>query len=257
MLKTRFKKPGPAYARPRAVRVMICRDAGTLCRAGHDRRRARVRCTLGPCSNLNEGARSKSKCNIFWKKCCMGTHYRQLSIEEQTIIQTQLEMGMKPAAIARGLNCSPSTVCRELRRNGWTRPIFLRQVGRPRLAGGYRAAEAEARAQACAATPRIERRLRPQTALWKFVMRHLKQDYSPEQIAGTLALVHPDTPSLQVSHETIYTAIYAMPRGELRTQVIGWLRFGHAKRRPRARGEDRRGPIPDMVSIHDRPPEVE
>ena len=48
-----------------------------------------------------------------------------------------------------------------------------------------------------------------------------------------------------------------MPRGELRTEVIGWLRFGHAKRRPRARGEDRRGRIPDMVSIHDRPPEVE
>ena len=48
-----------------------------------------------------------------------------------------------------------------------------------------------------------------------------------------------------------------MPRGELRTEVIGWLRFGHAKRRPRARGEDRRGRIPDMVSIHDRPPEME
>jgi IS30 family transposase len=69
--------------------------------------------------------------------------------------------------------------------------------------------------------------------------------------------VHADTPSLQVSHETIYTAIYAMPRGALRTEVIGWLRFGHAKRRPRARGEDRRGRIPDMVSIHDRPPEIE
>ncbi|MDF1527468.1 MAG: IS30 family transposase, partial [bacterium] len=55
----------------------------------------------------------------------------------------------------------------------------------------------------------------------------------------------------------IYTAIYAMPRGELRKDVIGWLRFGHAKRRPRARGEDRRGRIPDMVSIHDRPPEIE
>jgi len=88
-------------------------------------------------------------------------------------------------------------------------------------------------------------------------MRYLKAGYSPEQIAGTLAAVHPDLPSLQVSHETIYTAIYAMPRGELRTEVISWLRFGHAKRRPRARGEDRRGQIPDMVSIHDRPPEIE
>jgi IS30 family transposase len=89
------------------------------------------------------------------------------------------------------------------------------------------------------------------------VLRYLKAGYSPEQIAGTLALVHSDTPSLQVSHETIYTAIYAMPRGELRRCVIGWLRFGHAKRRPRTRGEDRRGRIPDMVSIHDRPPEVD
>jgi len=88
-------------------------------------------------------------------------------------------------------------------------------------------------------------------------MAYLRKGYSPEQISGTLAIVHPDTPTLQVSHETIYTAIYAMPRGELRTEVIGWLRFGHAKRRPRARGEDRRGQIPDMVSIHDRPPEIE
>ena len=75
--------------------------------------------------------------------------------------------------------------------------------------------------------------------------------------SGTLALVHTDTPSLRVSHETIYTAIYAMPRGELRSEVIGWLRFGHAKRGARTRGEDRRGKIHDMVSIHDRPPEIE
>jgi IS30 family transposase len=88
-------------------------------------------------------------------------------------------------------------------------------------------------------------------------MRYLKEGYSPEQISGTLSVVHPETPTLRVSHETIYTAIYAMPRGELRSEVIGWLRFGHTKRRPRARGEDRRGRIPDMVSIHDRPPEVE
>ena len=47
-----------------------------------------------------------------------------------------------------------------------------------------------------------------------------------------------------------------MPRGALRTELIGWLRLGHAKRRPRACGADRRGKIPDMVCIHDRPPEV-
>ena len=181
----------------------------------------------------------------------------QLSLQERTMIHTQLERGLTPAAIALGLNRSASTLSRELRRNGWTRPTTRRGPGRPPLAGGYRAAAAHTRAQACTVTPRVVRRLRPGTALWDQVTRYLKAGYSPEQIAGTLAVVHPDTPSLQVSHETIYTAIYAMPRGALRTDVIGWLRFGHAKRRPRARGEDRRGRIPDMVSIHARPPEVE
>ena len=187
----------------------------------------------------------------------MGKIYEQLSIEERTMIQTQLEMGIKPAAIAVGLNRSGSTLSRELRRNGWACPKAPRGPGRPSVAGGYRAETAQSRAQAGTVTPRRERRLRPGTALWRHVMRYLKGGYSPEQIAGTLALVNPETPSLRVSHETIYTAIYALPRGELRTAVIGWLRFGHAKRRPRARGEDRRGKIPDMVSIHDRPPEVE
>ena len=187
----------------------------------------------------------------------MGKIYEQLSIEERTMIQTQLERGIKPAEIAKGLNRSASTLSCELRRNGWTRPKTCRGPGRPPVAGGYRTEAAHKRAQACTLTPRVERRLRPGTALWHHVLRDLKVGYSPEQIAGTLALVHAETPTLQVSQETIYTAIYAMPRGALRTAVIGWLRFGHAKRRPRARGEDRRGKIPDMVSIHDRPPEIE
>ena len=183
--------------------------------------------------------------------------YKQLSIEERTMIQTQLEMEITPAAIAFGLNRSASTISRELLRNGWVRPKALRSPGRPPVAGGYRSATAQKRARTCTVAPHVKRRLRPGTALWEQVMGYLKAGYSPEQISGTLKHVHPDTPSLQVSHETIYTAIYAMPRGELRKDVIGWLRFGHAKRRPRARGEDRRGRIPDMVSIHDRPPEVE
>lgn len=186
----------------------------------------------------------------------MGKIYKQLSIEERTMIQTQLEMGIKPSAIASGLNRSASTISRELCRNNWVRPKAQRGPGRPLIAGGYRSDAAHKRAHACSVTPRVERRLRSGTTLWEHVMGYLKSGFSPEQISGTLALVHPNTPVLQVSHETIYTAIYAMPRGELRKDVIGWLRFGHAKRRPRTRGEDRRGKIPDMVSIHDRPPEV-
>lgn len=187
----------------------------------------------------------------------MEKKYKQLNLEERTMIQTQLSLGFKPSRIAQELGRSASTVSRELKRNGWVRVQQPRCPGRPRLAGGYRAEAGQRRARAYSIKPRTLRRLQPGTPLWDRVTDYLKTGYSPEQIAGTLVSVHPDKPTLQVSHETIYTAIYAMPRGELRTEVIGWLRFGHAKRRPRARGEDRRGKIPDMVSIHDRPPEVD
>src|SRR4030067_131393 len=145
------------------------------------------------------GARSNTKCNIYGRQCCMGKTYQQLSIEERTMIQTQLEMGIRPAAIAVGLNRSASTLSRELRRNGWTRRKAHPDPGRPPVAGGYRAGAPHQPPPACTGTP----------------------------------------------------------RGAWRTEVIGWLRFGQAKRRPRARGEDRRGKIPDMVSIHERPPEID
>jgi IS30 family transposase len=150
----------------------------------------------------------------------MSKYYQHLSSTERAVIQVQLEIGLKPAAIARGLNRSVSTVSRELRRNGWKRPQSKRGRGRPTVAGGYRAEAADKRAQICAKTPRVQRRLRPGTVLWDCVVHYLQACYSPEQIAGTLARTHPDTPQMQISHETIYTAIYAMPRGELRSQPI-------------------------------------
>ena len=80
--------------------------------------------------------------------------------------------------------------------------------------------------------------------------------WSPQQIAQTLRIMWPDKPELHVSHETIYTAIYAHPKGELRKDLIACLRQGRSGRKPRSAGEDRRGRIPEMVSIHLRPPEV-
>ena len=59
-----------------------------------------------------------------------------------------------------------------------------------------------------------------------------------------------------MSHETLYNTIDAMPRGKLRKELIALMRRTQAKRMPRSRGEERRGKIVDMVSIHVRPPEV-
>ena len=69
--------------------------------------------------------------------------------------------------------------------------------------------------------------------------------------------MQPDAPTVPVSHETIYSALYAMPRGELRTELSACLRQARKRRRPRARGADRRGTLPTMVNIHMRPPEIE
>ena len=76
--------------------------------------------------------------------------------------------------------------------------------------------------------------------------------WSPQQLAANA-----NERERHVSHETIHTAIYAQPRGELRKQLVACLRRGRNTRMPRSRGEDRRGQIPDMVSIHVRPPEVD
>jgi len=85
----------------------------------------------------------------------------------------------------------------------------------------------------------------------------LGKGHSPEQIAGILRRMHPGEAERNVSHETIHTAIYAMPCRQLRTEIIGLLRQACRTRKPRARGEDRRGQIPDKVSIHLRPPQID
>jgi IS30 family transposase len=69
--------------------------------------------------------------------------------------------------------------------------------------------------------------------------------------------LYPKGHELHVSHETIYNCIYALPVGELRKELIATLRHAHNKRVPRSKGQDRRGQIPDMLSIHVRPPEIE
>ena len=163
----------------------------------------------------------KYQVHHFGRQCCLGNIYTPLSLEERTMLPTQLERGLNPAAMARGLNRSASTLARELRRNGGTRPPTRRGPGRPPVAGGSRAAAAQMRARACTIPPRVARRLRPGTAWWNHITRYLKAGYSPEQMAGTRARVHADTPSLPVSHEPIYTALYALPRGAVRTDVIG------------------------------------
>lgn len=170
--------------------------------------------------------------------------FEQLKLDERMAIAGMALQGHGVRQIGRALNRSASTVSRELRRNGSPE-------------GRYRAEVAHAASASRREAVRPARKLDERSVNWGVVKTLLHWRWSPQQIAATLTRVFPEDPERQVSHETIYAAIYAQPRGELRRQLIACLRQGKSSRRPRSGGADRRGQIPEMVSIHVRPPEIE
>lgn len=153
----------------------------------------------------------------------------------------QQNFGVREMALAMGR--SASTISRELRRNAQP--------------AGYASATARACAQQRRTRGRPPNKLHRDGVLFDVVRHFLSERWSPEQIALTLAAILPKGHEHRVSHETIYNCIYAQPVGELKRELIATLRHAHNKRVPRSKGQDRRGQIPDMVSIHLRPPEIE
>jgi len=174
----------------------------------------------------------------------MKNHYRHLSTTERITLMLMIRQGASLRAVARELNRSPSTLSRELRRHVVD--------GQP-----YDAEAAALSSRSARLLCRPKHKLVEGTDLHDIVLDMLRNRWSPQQISGTLKAMFPDQPDYQVSHETVYKAIYAQPHGELRKELIACLRQGKTKRRPRAGGVDRRQQIPDLVSIHLRPPEVD
>jgi transposase, IS30 family len=169
---------------------------------------------------------------------------RYLSLAEREEIALGLARKLPQAEIARRLGRPASTVSREIARNS-TR-------GRYR----YRAVAAQGRAEERARRPKPAK-LAVNGELRGWVQRKLEQDWSPEEISARLVLEFPDDPEMRVSHETIYQALYVQGRGELRRELARHLRTGRALRKPRRKEGERRGRIPGMVMIADRPPEAE
>src|SRR5579871_5444434 len=172
----------------------------------------------------------------------MGKKYNELTLEERIQIQRLVTHGESVRGVARTLGRAASTISRELYRL--------------KIDESYNAQQSHQHAKYARHLPRNEHKL-TDPVLWGAVQELLHGGWSPEQIAGILAKTFPDDRAKQVSHETIYTAIYLVPRGELRRELIACLRQGHSRRRPRSAGQDRRGQIPNMQSIHVRPPEIE
>ena len=167
-----------------------------------------------------------------------------LSLAEREEISRGVVAGQSLCSIAASLARAPSTVSREIRRNG----------GRRR----YRANKAEQ-----AAWDRAHRaktcKLVQNRALARIVANKLKKLWSPYQIAGWLKHTYPDDENLQVSHETIYRSLFIQARGALKKELLQHLRKKRAMRRSRhktLKGEGL-GQITDTVSIRERPASVE
>src|SRR3954465_378024 len=172
---------------------------------------------------------------------------RKLTVEDRVAIDLRRQDGWGVRAIARELGRSPSVISAE--------------QGRGRDTDGHYAA-GPAQAAAAVRWDRSGRRakLAPDSRLFAEVAKLLRLQWSPEQSAGRRKRLQEGaevSSGLLVSHETTYQAIYAVPRGELRRELLACLRQGKLHRGQRSKDGERRGRICDMTSIHERPAEVD
>lgn len=184
----------------------------------------------------------------------MGGHYTHLDIRERAMVEMNLGLGKCPVQIAAYLSRSRSTITREMARNGW-HGAYYDQARRRIAAGGYRCEKADLRAARLSRRARVERKLRPGTALWELMVKHLRRGLSPAQIESTLSRMPEPVP---LSRETIYTSLYAMPRGQLRASLLALMRRRHKTRKTQLRtNKSNNGAIPDMTLIDLRPVEIQ
>jgi len=169
---------------------------------------------------------------------------RALSLAEREEISRGLAQGQSMRQMAESLGRAPSTISREIERNGGV--------------DGYRASKADKAAWARARRPK-RCKLAENRALARLVASKLRLAWSPEQIAGWLKRTYPDNEAYWVSHETIYRSLFIQARGALKRELLQHLRRTRGMRRsrqydPKAFG---RGRIAETVSIRERPAEAE
>jgi IS30 family transposase len=169
---------------------------------------------------------------------------RSLTLAEREEISRGLAEGHSIRSVAVRLGRAPSTVSREIKRNGGS--------------SDYRATEADGAAWDRALRPK-PCKLAENPDLARIVADKLRLLWSPEQIAGWLAHTYPSDESRNVSHETIYRSLFIQTRGALRKELLQYLRRTRGMRRSRhyTQKTDRHGQILDTVSISARPASAE
>lgn len=167
-----------------------------------------------------------------------------LTILEREEISRGIASGLSCRRIAATLGRDPSTVTREVARNG----------GRQR----YRAGAAEAACWQRARRPKPAK-LAVEVELRRVVEQRLRDDWSPQQISGWLKTFYADSEAMQISHETIYLSLFVQSRGALKRELTRHLRTGRSTRKPRAHrvSGQGRGGLGDKLMISDRPAEAD
>ncbi|QIT54514.1 IS30 family transposase [Aquisalimonas sp. 2447] len=176
----------------------------------------------------------------------MNTGYRHLSSEERAVIFCEHQRGMSIRETAHRIGRCPATVSRELRR------------GHSPATGAYCPTHASQAYRARRSRCGRGQKLVAGTWLHAWVRdRLIHRAWSPEQIAGRLKAMDPDDPDKYVSHETIYAAIYAHPKGTLRKAMIDALRRAKGQRGQRRTTPAGGSMVPESLRIRHRPEEIE
>jgi transposase, IS30 family len=176
----------------------------------------------------------------------MADQRRKLTVCDRSMIELRLRDGWGVRAIARDLDRSPGMISDEVNRHG--------------SSAGYQAEAAVAQVTAARRLTGRKPVLAQNGTAFGQVASLLRLGWSPEQISGRRQRMEAgmeQASGVSVSHETIYTAIYALPRGELRRELISYLRQGKPMRGRKPKGSERRGKLCNMTNISERPEDVE
>lgn len=170
--------------------------------------------------------------------------YQRLSMLEREEISRQIASGNSLRVIAVSLHRAPSSISREIRQSEVVEQKY------------YRAVFAQQQSNKTRHKPHGNRKLDNNIALRKTVLYYLAKNWSPEQIAKRLIMLYPNDMNMHISHETIYSYLYVLPRGALKREITSCLRRHHQHRHHKSNDRQDSGAIQDYLSIEERPAEV-
>jgi len=171
--------------------------------------------------------------------------YNRLNVDEREEISRMLAQRCSFQCIAKSLGRSTSTISREVGSGSCNKYT-------------YRASKAQARSARNSGKRKAGKYvLDGNLRLKRYVYRKLRKKWSPTQIAETLKMDYPMDMTMRISPESIYTYLFVLPKGALKKELLSCLRQNRKHRRKQRRGVEAKRNLEDMLSIEERPKEVE